>query len=281
MHRQPGHIRSRRVKKAAITPIFVRHPSGSATHFSDLLHAYAAVGFPDDHGELLLATENLQPVIAQKRVLRHVILICRYTFTATPKESIRMITRTHGAIFFASKLLTFDAGHKDRGWAGHQRTAACSSLAHVPHRSWRLTETGSIAWWKGDIVAIMAASPSARQHGHCALKPVACACAAAPPSCPSATPILTPELRVVIVFNLAGVQHFLKALGERDRLDFIDEGFHPGGEVLERLKLRDVHRDQQMAAVTFLVGLVRAVHRGQKPLPVKTPESISTIAARA
>ena len=32
---RPGHIRSRRAKKAAITPIFVLHPSGSATHFSD------------------------------------------------------------------------------------------------------------------------------------------------------------------------------------------------------------------------------------------------------
>jgi hypothetical protein len=49
-------------KKGGDHAHFRSHPSGSATHFSDLLHAYAAVGFPDDHGELLLATENLQPV---------------------------------------------------------------------------------------------------------------------------------------------------------------------------------------------------------------------------
>ena len=40
----------------------------SAPHiFLTALHAYAAVGFPDDHGELLLATENLQPVITQRK----------------------------------------------------------------------------------------------------------------------------------------------------------------------------------------------------------------------
>jgi len=31
--------------------------------FLTTLHAYAAVGFPDDRGEQRLATENLQPVI--------------------------------------------------------------------------------------------------------------------------------------------------------------------------------------------------------------------------
>jgi hypothetical protein len=63
VNRRPGHIRSRRAKKAAITPIFVLHPSGSATHFLTALHSDAAVGFPDDCGEQLLATENSQPVI--------------------------------------------------------------------------------------------------------------------------------------------------------------------------------------------------------------------------
>ena len=35
VNRRPGHIRSRRAKKAAIPPIFVLHPSGRVTHFSD------------------------------------------------------------------------------------------------------------------------------------------------------------------------------------------------------------------------------------------------------
>ena len=34
--------------------------------FLTALHAYAAMGFPDDHGELLLATENLQSVKSQQ-----------------------------------------------------------------------------------------------------------------------------------------------------------------------------------------------------------------------
>ena len=63
MNGRPVHIRTRQAKKAVITPIVALHPSGPATHFLTDLHAYAAVGFPDDHGELLLATENLQPVI--------------------------------------------------------------------------------------------------------------------------------------------------------------------------------------------------------------------------
>ena len=63
MRRRLGNIRSRRAKKAAITPIFVRHPSGDRHwFFLTTLHVYTAVGFPDDHGELLLATGNLQPV---------------------------------------------------------------------------------------------------------------------------------------------------------------------------------------------------------------------------
>jgi hypothetical protein len=33
----------------------------------------------------------------------------------------------------------------------------------------------SVAWWRGDSVARRAAIPSARQHGHWAAKPVACA----------------------------------------------------------------------------------------------------------
>jgi hypothetical protein len=32
--------------------------------FLPALHAYAAVGFPDDHGELLRATDNVQPVLS-------------------------------------------------------------------------------------------------------------------------------------------------------------------------------------------------------------------------
>ena len=35
--------------------------------FLTALHVYAAVGFPDDHGELLLATENWQPVITHRQ----------------------------------------------------------------------------------------------------------------------------------------------------------------------------------------------------------------------
>jgi hypothetical protein len=60
--RRPGHIRSRRSKKSAITPIFVLHPSGVPRIFLTALHSYAAVGCPDDCGEQLLATENSQPV---------------------------------------------------------------------------------------------------------------------------------------------------------------------------------------------------------------------------
>src|SRR5262252_8855956 len=60
---------------------------------------------------------------------------------------------------------------------------------------------------------------------------------------------LTPEFLVVVVFDLARVKHFVKALGEWHSLDFIDEGFHARGELLKRLKFRDVHRDHQMTAV--------------------------------
>ena len=38
--------------------------------FLAALHAYAAVGFPDDSGELLLATENVQPGIGEKTTAR-------------------------------------------------------------------------------------------------------------------------------------------------------------------------------------------------------------------
>ena len=61
MNGRPGHIRSRRAKKVAITPIVVLHPSVTATHVLPALHVQAAGGFPDDYG-VLLATENLQPV---------------------------------------------------------------------------------------------------------------------------------------------------------------------------------------------------------------------------
>jgi hypothetical protein len=62
VHSRPGRIQSRQAKKAAITPIFVLHPSGSVTHFSDRPALVCHAGFPDNRGEPLLATENLQPV---------------------------------------------------------------------------------------------------------------------------------------------------------------------------------------------------------------------------
>jgi hypothetical protein len=39
-------------------------PVGVPRIFLTALHVYAAVGFPDDRGEQLLAKENLQPVTA-------------------------------------------------------------------------------------------------------------------------------------------------------------------------------------------------------------------------
>ena len=64
MNEQPGHIRSRREKGGRSRPFSCDIRPRLPRIFLTTLHTYAAVGFPDDHGEMLLATENLQPVMA-------------------------------------------------------------------------------------------------------------------------------------------------------------------------------------------------------------------------
>ena len=63
MHRRPGHLRRRRAHKAAITPMVVCDiRPGVPCLIRPALHAYAAVGFPEDRGAQHLATDNAPPV---------------------------------------------------------------------------------------------------------------------------------------------------------------------------------------------------------------------------
>ena len=84
---------------------------------------------------------------------------------------------------------------------------------------------------------------------------------------------------VVAGLDFPGIEHFVEPLRARRGLQFGDVLLHPRIELGERLKLLDVDRDEEVAAVALLRRLVGAVHLSEKAAPgehtpVPTPEEV-------